>query len=122
MILLFIGEMLKDFNLIIMLFAFITIASFVRNHLGNGPSAWMVIIVVAGIIFFSGFWNFFGGVFVVYMLLMFGVSGLIIDFFFVAPRPGAKQGSPMSSGVDLAGRVKQMQQNRGNFAQRFRGR
>jgi len=124
MFLLFLAELLSDFSLIIMIFAFISIASFVRNHLGNGPASWIVLMVVAGVVFLSGYWNFFGGIFVVYMLLMFGISGLLIDFFFVAPRPGARQQSPMSSGKDLQSRVRQMQQTRqgGNFAQRFRGR
>jgi len=119
---LFIGEIIGDFKFVLMIFTFITIASFVRNHLGTGPAAWMIIIVVAGIVFFSGAWGFFGGMFVIYMLLMFGISTLMIDFFFVAPRPGAKQQSPMGSGADLGARVKQMQQQRGSFAQRFRGR
>jgi len=113
MLVMFINEILGDFNLILMIFTFITIANFIRNHLGDGPASWVAMITVAGVVFLSGYWPFFGGIFTIYMLLMMGVSTLIIDFFFVAPRPGQKQGTPMSSGVDLGTRINQMQKQRG---------
>jgi len=58
-------------------------------------------------------------------MLMFGISGILIDFFFVSGGGGGGEASPMSHGVDLAKRVSAAQRGRSMAAgmmQRFRGR
>ncbi len=126
--LLFIGELLADANIVIKIFAFLTIASFMKNHLGTSPMAVVAMAGVGWFILFE-FWAFFGGLFVLYLLLLFGVSGVLIDFFFVMPsgQPQGGQGpeeiihgkpgggdsprwkSPVNSGADVARRMKQSQ-------------
>ncbi len=114
------GEMFGDFNIMLKIFVLISIASFAQNHLGKGPLTIFLILFVAFFVFFAeGLWPFFGGVFVFYLLLMFGVSSMMIDYIFVAVFPlGAQQQqrggdnpfeSRIGSGKDLAERGQQMQ-------------
>lgn len=94
-------EIWNDFQLIIKIFVLMTIISFVRNHLGTGPLSW---VVIGGFFFFifGDLWKLFGTIYVMYMLLVFGVAAIFIDFFFVTGGfGGGKQESPVSSGADL---------------------
>lgn len=104
-----IGEMLSDFNFMLKVFVLMAIVSFVKNHIGTGPVSWIVILGFAAFIF-GNLWKFFGGIYVIYMLLVFGISGVLIDFFFMrgTGASGAEQGGieqPISSGADVAKRA-----------------
>jgi hypothetical protein len=44
-------------------------------------------------------WWFFGGVFILYLLLTIGVTGIIIDYFFLTQQ----QGAPSENRPDLVG-------------------
>ncbi len=130
---LFIGELLSDANMVIKIFAFMMIASFIKNRLGTSPMAIVAMIGIGWFVLFD-YWMFFGGIFVLYLLLLFGVSSVLIDFFFVMPsgQPGAGGGgpdevipgkmggkesprwqSPVNSGADVARRMRQAQIARG---------
>ena len=107
--LLFIFELFGDLNFIIKIFVLLTLISWVNNHIGKGPLSLILIGGIGYFVLFDG-WKLFGPIYVLYMLLMFGVSGVIIDFFFVGggSSGGAeKEGmeSPVSSGVDLQKRM-----------------
>lgn len=118
------GEAWLDLNLILKVFVLITIVSFVRNHLGNSWLSWIVILGFAWFVLFDG-WRLFGPIYILYLLIGMGISGILVDFFFVTAGGmggGGKEGekySPISSGADLlakrviSGRVgKQMQRPR----------
>ena len=76
-------EFLGDLNLVIKIFAWLTLVSWIRNHVGTGPVSWILIIGLPYFVIFNG-WQLFGPIYVLYMLLMFGISGIIIDFFFIS--------------------------------------
>src|SRR3989344_8309853 len=88
MVLLDIFEIFNDFNLIIKIFVLMTLASWVRNHLGDSPLSWILIGGLGYFILFDG-WAIFGPIYLLYMLLGFGVSSILIDFFFVGAGGGA---------------------------------
>ena len=123
--LMFIGyfaELFGDVNLIVKIFVLLTLISWVKNHVGSGPLSWILVAGMGYFILFDG-WRIFGPIYVLYMLLMFGVSGVIIDFFFVGGGSGGggKKGmeSPVSSGVDLQRRMASQAANQ-QAAQRMR--
>ena len=116
---LFIFELFSDINLIIKIFVMMTIVSWVKNHLGTGPLALILIGGMGYFILFDG-WALFGPIYVLYMLLMFGISAVVIDFFFVGGGGSPeKEGmeSPVSSGADIAKRM--ASQKAANPAQRM---
>ncbi len=108
------GELFADFNFVLKIFVLLSIISFIKNHLGTGPLAIILILGIGYFVFFEA-WVFFGGIYVLYMLLALGVSGILIDFFFVSggpaggkPEEAGQQLSPVSSGADIARRQAQM--------------
>src|SRR3989338_817166 len=104
------GEIWADFNIILKIFVIMTIYSWTRNHFGNSALGWVIFAATTFFVVFE-LWSIFGGIYLFYMLLLFGVSQIMIDFFFItagAP-PGGAAGqkgleSPVSSGKELAGR------------------
>ncbi len=109
LVMLDIFEIFNDFNLIIKIFVLMTLASWVKNHLGDSPLTWILIGGLGYFILFDG-WAIFGPIYLLYMLLGFGVSSIIIDFFFVGGGGGPPQGeegmeSPVSSGIDIMKRM-----------------
>ncbi len=107
---LFFGELFGDLNFIIKVFVLMTLASWVKNHLGSTPLSWILVAGLGYFILFDG-WAIFGPIYVLYMLLGFGVSSILIDFFFVGAGgpPAQEEGmeSPVSSGVDIAKRMRE---------------
>ena len=105
---LFFGELFSDINIILKIFVLMTLVSWVNNHVGKGPLAWILIAGMGYFILFDG-WKIFGPIYILYMLLMFGISGVIIDFFFVggggAPEREDGLESPVSTGIDLQKRM-----------------
>lgn len=97
-LLLGLGEIFADFNFVMKLFVLITIVSWVRNHFGNSAISWALIIGVSTFVLFDLWW-FFGGIFVLYLLLTIGVTGILIDYFFLTQQ----QGAPSESKPDLVG-------------------
>jgi hypothetical protein len=99
----FFTELFTDFNLVLKIFVLLTIYSWVKNHLGQS----MISVAVMGVLCFFilfDFWKFFGGIYVLYMLVMMGISGILVDMFFVSGQSkgaGEKQDFSMSSGADL---------------------
>ena len=98
-----------DLMLVLKIFVLLTIISFVRNHIGTGALSWVVIGLFAWFVLFD-YWVFFGGIFILYTLLAFGVGQLIIDYMFVSQGFGAQpqQGepeSPMGHGADVLHRM-----------------
>ena len=99
----FLGEFKGDMILVLKIFILLTILSYIKNHLGTGPLAIIAMVGVSWFVIFDYFW-FFGGVYVLYMLLAFGVSAILIDFFFVGGGASGGDSAPISSGSDFAGR------------------
>ncbi|MBU0662100.1 MAG: hypothetical protein ABH854_02395 [Candidatus Diapherotrites archaeon] len=101
------GEGLADLNIILKVFVLMTIVSFVRNHLGDGALSWIVILGFAWFVLFDG-WALFGPIYILYLLLGLGASGILVDFFFVTAGGGGKKKgemeSPISAGSDLLAR------------------
>ncbi len=109
----YLTELYNDFQLMLKILVLITVANFARNHLGRGALSW---IVIAGFAFFifSDLWRLFGTLYVIYLLLIFGISGVLIDFFFLGGMRGGggEVQQPISHGADLAKRAALMQQMR----------
>ena len=105
----FLFDFFADINLILKIFVLMTLVSWVRNHLGTGALSWILIGAMGYFILFDG-WAIFGPIYLLYMLLMFGVSAVLIDFFFRSagcpPQQEEGMESPVSSGVDLSNRMK----------------
>ncbi len=103
-------EFFGDINLILKIFVLITIASWVRNHLGDSPLTWILIGGIGYFVLFDG-WAIFGPVYFLYILLGFGVSSILIDFFFIGggSHGGGEESpeSPVSSGVDIMKRMQE---------------
>ncbi len=105
-------EFFQDMILVVKVFVLLTIISFILNHLGKGPISLVLIVGFSYFMLFSPFSWFFEATYVIMMLLMFGISGILIDFFFVSGGAGGGEQSPMSSGADLAKRVAIAQRGR----------
>ncbi|HLC79621.1 MAG TPA: hypothetical protein VJG83_04315 [archaeon] len=107
--LLFFGELFSDINFILKIFVLMTLANWIRNHLGDSPLSWILIVGLGYFILFDG-WAIFGPIYLLYILLGFGVSSVIIDFFFVggggAPETEGME-SPVSSGIDVMKRMQE---------------
>ena len=110
---LFIAELLSDANLVLKIFVLLTIISFFVNHLGKTPISIVLILGVSYFVLFD-LWTLFGGIYIIWMLLMFGVASVVIDFFFVGAFSGQHGGteSPVSSGADLTKRQAELERAR----------
>jgi len=106
---LFITETVSDLMLALKIFVLLTIISFVWNHVGNTSLAILLIFAISWFVLFD-YWTFFGGVYILYMLLLFGISGVLVDFFFVSQMGGEPK--PVDSAIDLATRQQQIQRAR----------
>lgn len=128
-LILFIGELIADANLVLKIFALLGIASFFLQNLGKTPLA---IILIVGVSYFVLFdlWVVFGSIYILWMMIMLGFTNLVVDFFFVGAFSGNQGGggtpSPIGSGNDLARRQQAMQaaqqQASARAAGQFRGR
>jgi hypothetical protein len=106
---LFIGEMFNDLNLALKIFALLTIISFVLTHLGKGPLAYALIGGISVFVLLD-FWVFFGGIFILYTLLTLGISGVLVDFFFVSNMGGGgKSEHPDMDSTEYAKRAHDLQ-------------
>ncbi len=104
----FFGELSGDMILVLKIFTLMAIFAYVTQHLGKGPITILIMVVMSWFIIFDYFW-FFGGIYVLWMLLAFGFTGVIIDFFFVNPGNGQKNEGGISSGRDYMSRQAQYQ-------------
>lgn len=102
------GELFADMMLALKIFALLAVVSFVYSHLGKGPLAYALIGGVSWFVLFD-YWKFFGGVFVLYTLLTLGISGILIDFFFVSGMTGGEEARPVDNAMDLMMRQKQLE-------------
>ena len=107
---LFFTELFNDYNLALKIFALLSIIAFVKNHVGTGPLGLAIMIGISWFILFDA-WSFFGGVYVLYTLLTMGISGILIDFFFVGQQHITPQGfeAPKGTQADVAARNQERQ-------------
>ena len=102
------GEFFGDMMLVLKIFVLMTIISFVVMNLGKGPLSIILIIGISWFVLFD-YWYFFGGVYVLMMTLMFGVAGILVDFFFVFPGfmggGGQTQEAQVGSTGGMLGRI-----------------
>ncbi|MGI6589456.1 MAG: hypothetical protein ACOX1V_02210 [Candidatus Iainarchaeum sp.] len=113
--LLFLEELFSDMNFVLKIFVLLTIVSYVNQHLGKGPIALIIVAVLAWMIF-SNF-AIFGSIYVIYMLVLFGITQILMDFFILAPQAimeqsmqGGVENQP--NGADMQERQKQLMQMR----------
>jgi hypothetical protein len=109
---LFIGEMFSDLNIVLKIFVLLAIFGYVTQHLGKGPLSILIIIGMSYFIIFD-YWKFFGGVYVLYMLIVMGIGGILIDFMFITPGAQGKNEGPISHGRDFNARQAAYQKMRG---------
>lgn len=107
----FFSELSGDMILVLKIFTLMAIFSYVTQHLGKGYLSVLIIVGMTYFIIFDYFW-FFGGIYVLYVLMAFGFSGVIVDFFFVNPGQSSGQDGSVSSGKDFMARQNQLQKLR----------
>lgn len=110
--LLFIGEMLSDMNLVLKILVLLAIFGYVTQHLGKGPLSILIIVGMSYFIIFD-YWKFFGGVYILYMLITMGIGGILIDFMIITSSAQGKQEGPISHGRDFMSRQAAYQKVRG---------
>ena len=98
------ADFFEDINLVLKIFVLMTIISFVNNHIENKALKIVVFLVLSFFIIFD-FWVLFGGIYILYMLLMLGISGVLVDIFFVSGMMGGRE-PPEVSGKDVRERGK----------------
>jgi fatty acid desaturase len=101
-----------DVQIVLKIFLFMMLYNFGRNHLGNSPLA-VIVILVFGFFMLFVFWPLFGTLYLLYILFMLGISQVIIDYIFVMPQVDE---SPMSSGADMAARMRASGKTRQSLA------
>ena len=84
------GDLFGDMTIVLKIFVLLTIVSYVTQHFGKGPLALIAIAVISYFVIFDYF-IIFGGVYILYMLVLFGVSQLLMDFFILAPQAAMEQ-------------------------------
>lgn len=103
---LFIEDLVGDLTLVLKIFVLMAVFAYVTGHLGKGPLAIFVFALIAWLVIFDYF-AIFGSVYILYMLLALGLTGVLIDFAFITPGPVPKAegtGEPISSGKDYTER------------------
>jgi len=88
--LLLFDELFSDMTLVLKIFVLLTIISYVTQHLGKGPLALMLIAVLSWFIIFDYF-MLFGGIYVLFMILVLGGTQILMDIFILAPQAAMEQ-------------------------------
>ncbi len=96
---------------VLKIFTLLAIFAFVTQNLGKGPVPIIIMLAMSWFIIFDHF-LIFGGIYVLYVLMALGFSGVIIDFFFVNPGHTPQPGAP-NTGADVLSRQSQIQRLRG---------
>ncbi len=79
---LLIGEFISDMTLALKIFVLLAIVSFIKGNMGTGPIAIILMALSAYFVIFDQ-WRLFGGIYILYILFLFGMGHLLVDFFFV---------------------------------------
>jgi hypothetical protein len=85
-----VGDLFGDMTIVLKIFVLLAIVSYVTQHFGKGPLALIIIAVISYLVVFDYF-LIFGGIYILYMLVMFGVTQLLMDFFILAPQAAMEQ-------------------------------
>jgi hypothetical protein len=103
--LLFIGELGSDMVFVLKIFTLLAIFSFITQHMGKGAISVIIMLIISWFVIFDYF-AFFGGIYVLYMMMALGFSGTIIDFFFVSQQSGGGEKHPgaPNAGKDVISR------------------
>jgi hypothetical protein len=99
--LVFLG-ILSDFQFVIQIFIMVSIISFVLNHLGKGALSIIIILLMFYVVFIM-LPALSEAVFILYTLLMIGVSSLLVDFFFITAGSGGQQQQQGEERPDVIG-------------------
>jgi len=122
---LFFGELTGDLTFVLKIFVLMAIYSYVMNHIGKGPLGIFIFGLIAWLIIFDYF-AIFGTIYILYILLAFGLTSVIIDFMFITPGakpPGADgMGDPVSNGKDYAERQADLNRRHGMLQGMMGGR
>ena len=84
------GQFFADMNFVVKIFLLLTIISFVRNHIEN-PTIQVIVVILLGWFIFFDLWRLFGGIYVLYLALMMGISQFLVDLFFVGSMMSGQQ-------------------------------
>ncbi|HNV01345.1 MAG TPA: hypothetical protein PKK60_02880 [archaeon] len=104
---LFFGELFGDLTFILKIFVLMGVFSYVMNHVGKGPLGVFIFALISWLVIFDYF-AIFGSIYILYILLTFGLISVIIDFMFITPGPAPKapgMGEPVGSGKDFTSRI-----------------
>ena len=94
-----IGELFSDMDLVLKIFVMMAIFGYVTQHLGKGPLAILIILGMGYFVLFDQ-WKLFGGIYVLYILVLLGVGGVVVDFMFITPSAHGATGQ-VSNGKDF---------------------
>lgn len=97
----YISETISDLSLAIKIFVLLTIIYFVRNHLGGGLISTIVILIFAYFVIFAK-WHLFGPLYIIYIIMVLGVGGIFMDFFFLKQQSMGMEGGGPPPGRDAS--------------------
>lgn len=96
-----VSETFLDLDIVLKIFVLMTIISYITQHLGRGPLAVLLILGISWFVLFN-YWKFFGGIYVLYVLVTFGAASILIDFFFVTGGQQMPQGQEEEMGGSIS--------------------
>jgi len=114
---LFLDGLFDDMTMVLKIFVLMTVISYVVQHLGKGALSILIIAVMSWFIIFDYFY-IFGGIYILYMLALFGGVQLLMDFFIVGPQimageqahGGGGEEAEHMTGMEMKERQKHMMQ------------
>ncbi|MFH0905962.1 MAG: hypothetical protein V1824_01330 [archaeon] len=80
----------SDFQFILKIFFFVAIIAFFKKRITNNILV-LFLIAIASILLIFFYWPIFGTVYVFYTLLTLGISGILVDMFFVTMGESPKE-------------------------------
>jgi hypothetical protein len=83
-------EFFSDMGLVLKLFVLLAIIGFLNQHMQNKTVKVLVFMLMAYIVL-MGYWGLFGTIWIIYSVLGIGVSGMLVDFFFVSAQSGGEE-------------------------------
>lgn len=80
----------EDFSFVLKIFFLLFIITFVRTRITHNFLALSIITILAIFLIFF-YWPVFGTAYLFYILLSIGISGVLVDIFFVTMNHGPKE-------------------------------
>ena len=95
-----------DMGFVLKIFVLIAVVGFLNQHMQNKILK-MILFIFMGYFILVKNWSTFGTIWLIYTVLGLGVSGVLVDLFFVSVQGGHDPGEDAPSGGDDHGTLQQ---------------